>query len=249
MTQQGSYKVKGSTDQFVTEDYDLFIVLTGNRNVKETHVRHLIKQLTEQGNLIDKFPIVVNEKMEVIDGQHRLEALKRLGWPVVYEIREGLNIDQVRTINTTHQNWTWHDYATSFAELGNENYVRFLNLYKHFGYSYSVISYYCESGANRRRGSHFYQGELILKDQKKAFDLLEQYRQVSEAAEHHTREFAYAMKDCMLAPGYDQKRMVEKMEKYGISRLKPLRGKTDYQRVIEDIYNTYVSEPDKVRLF
>lgn len=242
-------KVQGTNNQYMTEDYGIFVTLKGNRGVSEKHVKHIIKQMTEQGNLIDKFPIVVNEYMELIDGQHRLAALKQLKWPVVYEIRDGLNIANVRTINTAHQNWSWLDFAKSYADLGNDNYVRFLNLYKEFGYPYSVLMYYTESIMNKHRGSHFYMGEYVIKDQQKAFELLKQYQEVSEAAEHHSREFAYAMKDCMAAPGYDQKKMVEKMEKYGQHKLKPLRAKVDYARAIEDIYNTYVSEPDKVRLF
>jgi len=248
-TKDTSYKLAGTTNRYMTEDYDQFVTLKGNRNVKELHVKRLMKQMTENGNMIDQFPIVINEKMEVVDGQHRLEALRRLKWPVVYEVKEGLTVDAVRVINSGHQNWTWYDYAVSFAELGNENYQRFLNLYKHFGFNYSVLLYYSDSTINKRSGSHFYTGEFKLNDQKKAFDLLEQYRQVADAAEHDTREFAYAMKDVMQSASYDHKRMVDKMNKYGHMKLKPLRAKTDYLRMIEEIYNTYVGEDQKVRLF
>lgn len=240
-------KMTGTTNQYITEDYSAFLLLPGNRHIDQSQVKKLMKDMTEKGNLIDKFPIWVNERMEVLDGQHRLEALKRLGWPVVYEVKD-MTVAEVRALNSSHKNWSWRDYAISYSDLGNENYTRFLNLVQHFNLGFSIIIHYAESGTNRGRSGVFYSGEYVLKDQKRAYDLLKQYSEVSEAADHHSRNFAYAMRDVMKNENYDHKRMVEKMRKYG-NRLKQYANMPDYQRAIEDIYNTWVSEDKKVRLF
>jgi ParB-like chromosome segregation protein Spo0J len=59
-----------------TMDYNLFSKFNGNRDVKILHVNRIAKSMTEQ--FLIK-PIDVNEKYEVIDGQHRLEACKETG--------------------------------------------------------------------------------------------------------------------------------------------------------------------------
>lgn len=232
-----------------SEDYDQFTVLKGNRRVDPRQVARLVKKMTEEGNLTQIFPIIVNEKMEVIDGQHRLTALKQLGWPVFYETKKGLTIDTVQALNTGTKNWSWFDYAWSYSQQGNDHYTRFLNLWDHFNLPFTMLLYYVSGNHDSgRRNSHFHNGEFEFEDQKKSFDLLTQFVEVSAAAEHGTGKFAQAMYDIMQLPVYDHKRMVDKMEKYG-GDLKGYTNKLDYMRAIEDIYNTYVGEANRVRLF
>lgn len=231
-----------------TVDYDQFVVLKGNRRVNPRHVARLTKKMTKEGNLTEIFPIVVNEKMEVIDGQHRMTALKQLGWPVFYETKKGLTIDTVQALNTGTQNWTWFDYAWSFSQQGNENYTRFLNLWDHFNLPFSLLLYYTGINDGGHRNSRFHLGEFEFENQKRTFNLLTQFVEVSEAASHSTGKFAQAMYDIMQLPDYDHKRMVDKMGKYG-GDLKGYTNKLDYMRAIEDIYNTYVGEASRVRLF
>lgn len=248
-----SIKMAGTTNQYITEDYDIFVTLKGNRKLDSKHTKQLQKLMLEKGNLIDKFPIVVNERMEIIDGQHRLAALKELEWPVVYEIREDLNIDNVRTINSAHKNWGWLDYAKSYADLGNENYLRFLNLHNYFGYNFGILMYYI--GQNARAGmrpeSNFYSGDLRLDESnhQQSYELLKNYQEISQAADFHNREFAKALRDVMRSPDYDQARMVEKMRKYAGNRFESIKGKNNMVREIEVVYNTYAGDADKVRLF
>ena len=66
-----------------TTDYDIFKQLLGNREINYNHVRRLIKSMQEEYLIV---PIQVNEKMEVIDGQHRIAACKELGFPIYYMI-------------------------------------------------------------------------------------------------------------------------------------------------------------------
>ena len=39
--------------------------------------------------------------MEVCEGQHRLEAYRSLGMPITYIIKEGLDIFDIRKMNST----------------------------------------------------------------------------------------------------------------------------------------------------
>ena len=82
-----------------TKDYHVFTYLKGNRDVVNKHVRDLSGEI-ETRDL--EIPIIVNEKMEVCDGQHRLEAYKVLGKQVPYIIKEGLELEPMALVWQTH---------------------------------------------------------------------------------------------------------------------------------------------------
>lgn len=72
---EGNYKV------YVTDKYSIFRRLSGNRDVKEARVKKIMRSIEKVGYIPN--PIIVNENMEVVDGQGRLEAVKRLGLPTI----------------------------------------------------------------------------------------------------------------------------------------------------------------------
>lgn len=111
---------------YVTKNYDIFKRLTGNRDIPESRISKIVKSIQDIGWI--KNPIVVNEKMEVIDGQGRLTALQRLGLPVEYIIAEGAGSQECIYMNMNMVNWSQTDFIKSYAEQGNVNYQRLLAL-------------------------------------------------------------------------------------------------------------------------
>lgn len=107
----------------MTRDYDRFRRIRGNREVMERHIRDLLHVMELHPIMI---PIIVNAKMEVIDGQHRLEAYKRLEWPVPYINGGSLTLEDVQAINASSRPWTPMDYARSYVELGNQHYKTYI---------------------------------------------------------------------------------------------------------------------------
>lgn len=242
---------------YETSDYKIFKSLPGNRIKGTGHVNQLRLHMENTGNLTNHFPIVVNEKMQVIDGQHRLEALKQLKWSVCYRIQEGLTIDTVRQINAAQKNWSYMDYATSYADLGNSEYKWFIKLSEQFGFGYSIIAAYSgitgvmrgTSGSITRHYHLFKQGEFKPTYAKDVIEVyLEQYKEVSEATKHHNRAFALAMLKIMRVPEYDQDRMLNKIKVMN-KELTAFANITDYLRQIEDIYNYKAMPVAIARLF
>lgn len=111
---------------YVTSDYSQFKRLEGNRDPRSS--KAIIESIKAIG-YIDN-PILVNEKMEVIDGQNRLEALKQLEMPVYYHIVEGIGADEAVRLNIGRSNWKTLDYVKSYAERGNESYQKLLNFHE-----------------------------------------------------------------------------------------------------------------------
>lgn len=111
---------------YTTKDYSIFRRLIGNRDIPESRISKIVGSIQEIGWV--RNPIVVNEKMEVIDGQGRLTALQRLGLPVEYIIAEGAGSKECIHMNMNMANWKLPDFIKSYAEQGNSNYQRLLTL-------------------------------------------------------------------------------------------------------------------------
>ena len=134
---------------YETRDYGLFKKLEGNRDLR--CVERIKKSIAEVGYILS--PICVNERMEVIDGQNRLQALKELEMPVHYYVCEGIGIKEAIQMNLGRQNWRPVDYAKAYALRGNENYKRLLYLSELSSYiTLALIACICDRNINASSG-------------------------------------------------------------------------------------------------
>lgn len=87
---------------YMTYDYGMFKGIKGNRIINPTNYAKLLTSMKEE-YLYE--PILVNEKFEIIDGQHRFNVCKALGYPVLYHIKYGYGMAQVKRANLSGVNW------------------------------------------------------------------------------------------------------------------------------------------------
>lgn len=107
---------------YKTDDLDMFKFTKFNRNILFTD--EMLKQAKE--GFIS--PIIVNEYMVVIDGQHRLEHAKKAGVPIEYIVKPGLTEHDIVRMNITQRPWSLLNFIESYANQGSEQYVALLNL-------------------------------------------------------------------------------------------------------------------------
>lgn len=106
-----------------TKNYDMFIFRKDNRaKVDKEHVKRLISSI-ESRNMLELRPIVVNERMEIIDGQHRLLAAKNLGVEIYYRIEKNLEADDIIKMNIA-KSWFQGDYLNFYVYHGYEEYKK-----------------------------------------------------------------------------------------------------------------------------
>ncbi len=236
-----------------TRNLDQFKTLPGNRSVNPAHAVELQNLILENGNLTGQFPIVVTKDMYVIDGQHRLAALRELGYDVSYIVQPHANIDTVRHINRGGRNWSWRDMAVSYADLGNTEYEWFLSFVNKFGLSYRCAMLIVGEAACGGRGmaaSPFMAGELVINDRARAYEVAVLLHEVLQAAgaDRFGEPFSQAVVGVIKSPQYDHKTMIRKLTRFGY-QLPDRAVVLEYKRQLEKIFNKGVAEESKLRLF
>ena len=105
---------------YETMDYDAFSFLHFNRNAKPR--KDLLDALEKYGRFFE--PIIVNEDLEVLDGQHRLLSAKLKETPISFYVVDDATAKQViKSVNTERRSWTTREYIDFYDRLGNQNFI------------------------------------------------------------------------------------------------------------------------------
>lgn len=104
-------------------DYSKFKKLPDNRDVLSGRLSKLMASFSVKQILN---PIIVNEKMQIIDGQGRYETLKKMGKPIQYIVAKGADSEDCKRMNRYNTKWSALDFAKSYAASGNQNYINLL---------------------------------------------------------------------------------------------------------------------------
>jgi len=235
-----------TTQIFITRDYSLFKKLKGNRNLNKLNLKKITRSIEKVHIPI---PIVVNENYEIIDGQHRLEVCKNLGYPVYYIMIEGMTLDDVKLLNTNSQGWKLGDYLDSFCEEDNHTYLEVKSFVDEYGFSI-VDSLTMLSNTKSNRGEQqekFKLGVYNIKNKSKAIETADKMLEVKPYfPRYKSRSFFLAMSEMFHNKDYSHKKFIKKLSQYP-TKLKPCSNKYEYLKNIEEIYN--FNQKTKTRLF
>jgi hypothetical protein len=118
-----------------TKDYSLFKTLNGNRDVNQLHLTRL-KESMKKNHLTTI--IMVNEKFEIIDGQHRFLISQELKLPINYIISKNYGLAEVQILNANMKNWTIVDYVNGYCDLGFKDYEIYREFINEYGFTNQV---------------------------------------------------------------------------------------------------------------
>ena len=107
-----------------TTDHSVFNIIGGNREINPQNLARIENSISEQ---YIPTVLIVNENMDIIDGQHRFKVLEKKGLPVTYLKVAGLELKHVKLLNTAGKGWNDTDFLISERDLGNEEYGRILD--------------------------------------------------------------------------------------------------------------------------
>lgn len=121
-----------------TDNYDKFKFCEFNRKIDKNHVKKLLTSISSN-NLLEFCPILVDNKMQIIDGQHRLMAAKELNLPIYYQIKEDAVDEDIVLLNASSKRWSLEDYVNYYAKKGKKNYQDIITLSEKYDLSVNVI--------------------------------------------------------------------------------------------------------------
>lgn len=114
------------TETKKTTDYSIFKKFPGNRPIDNNNLKKITNSISMH-NMLEFKPLVVNENMQIIDGQHRLEAAKNLGLEVYYTMQKDTSPVDIILLQTG-KDWLIDDYIRFYASQGKEGYSSLLKL-------------------------------------------------------------------------------------------------------------------------
>lgn len=239
---------------YETLDYAKFKVLNGNRPLKKAHVKLLKGSISEHGDLGP--PIIVNEKFEMIDGQHRKKALEELMLPVLYIKKSGFGIKEVHVSNTNRKNWSMSEFMNCYADLGMKDYIRYRDFYHKFGFPQSttltIVQGYLAGGGDKYRtmGTEaFRKGLFIFKNPEEAEDRAEKILMLKDIYYGYKKGlFVQAMIRLFRFEDYNHAEFVSKLRQNMDKLLIEPNTVNGYLRIFEDIYN-YRRQGKKISFF
>ena len=231
-----------------TNDYTKFKTKQGNRELNQLHLKRLISSVKEL-DLLHANPILVNEKFEIIDGQHRFNVSIELGKPIYYIVVKGLGLREIQVLNANSKNWKLEDYIDGYCSMGIEEYFYLKSLISKTNLGVTIImALFSSNGASGDAQNNLKNGNLILSHKKRGLIILEWIKdwiKFYQGADR--RSFIYALIQLYQIKDYSHTKMMQKM-KYQSTKLVDCTNTKTYLALLEEIYN-FKERGEKLRFF
>jgi hypothetical protein len=184
--------------------------------------------------------IVVNEKKQIIDGQHRFEAIKELKFPLRFVVEEGLTLCDVHTYNRINKTWNPEDFLNGYCDLKIPEYLKYREFKKKYDFGHRVCMSLL-SQVVKTRSDDFKTGKFKIKNYSKACEMADKIIQIAPLYKgYKRRNFVYAMITLFRNKEYDHKRFIKKLT-LRPTVLVDCSRTTQYLLLIEEIYNHFSS--------
>lgn len=233
-----------------TRNYEKFIYNEKNRVVNKAHVYNLIQSIKEN-DLLFAQPILVNDRYEVIDGQHRLKAAENLGKRIYYIIKPGLSIEDAIALNVNTKNWSYKDYLQYWIKQGHENYIYFETYLNKYGISYSLSAGLLHKGeavSGNTITQEFNNGRLEINHQEYAERIGNLILELSKFSTFtNDRSFVIALHQAIKSGEFDSEIFRKKVELCP-DKFTKCSDTESYLRMMEDVIN-YHGHGKRIRLY
>lgn len=233
-----------------TMDYEKFIFLIPNRPRYRAHINNLKAAMQQFPQIFAAQPVLVNEKWEIIDGQHRFVGAMELGRPIYYIQVSGLTMEIARAMNILQLPWQPMDFARSYANSKKSAYVTYLAFRDKYPFTHSTILHFLVG--SRQHGIHakFRRGEFEVTDAEAAQQNLDRLLEVREVIRiPMLAPFAIALLYAFKTEGFKYDHFMNKLKMHGDEYLRRTTSVADCLRMIEDIYNYQLSDKNRLRIF
>ena len=226
-----------------TTDYFLFKILNGNRTINMAHLHNLRKSIVN--NFLFTV-IIVNEKYEIIDGQHRFQIIKELKLPLNYIVCEGYGLKEVHSLNQNSRSWDAEDFMNGYADMGIDDYIAYRTFKKKYGIGHQETMTVLGGKSYGHLKSDFAEGLFKIKSLVEAEKTMQTiFRVEPYYSGFKRRTFVNAMFQLLKNPNFDFEEFIRKL-KLQPTVMKDCTSTENYREHIEEIYN--YKRRDKINL-
>lgn len=231
----------------VTENYNLFRFLPGNRTTNPHKQDKIIQEIKTGNDILDESPILVSEndgKLDILDGQNRYEIAKKLRRPVHYIIKKKqMSMFNIARINSNVEKWTNKDFVNCYKVTGNPDYKKVAEFQQSYGIAIGVSLVLLTNGSIRSDSGYigtlyeqFQTGVFKIKTWKEAVQIAEICKSFSAFRSWNSRSFVMAICKILENNGCDFDILLRKFQR-DTTRLKYQPNWKAYAANLEEIYN------------
>lgn len=222
-----------------TTNYKKFKKIRGNRKINKTYLTKLAQSIREK-NMLPQNPIMVNDKMQILDGQHRLKVAEMINIPIYYVVISSGNLSDVQMLNTNVRGWTVSDFLESYIALGKKDYKDLLDFAESNDLSISNSMYILAGGfqnntVKSRLIRAFRDGNFKVTHKSYAKEFAKRLGDISKFTEDNVwkdREFMKALEKAYYVVKHDA--LMDNLQRSGTKFRRRVTIK-DYIRDIEDV--------------
>ncbi len=228
-----------------TKDYSIFKFVSFNRDKQKKQIE-CMKKILQKENLLHFHPIVVNEQMEVIDGQHRLSAAQELGLEIFY-VQGNVSYEHILNSNLIQKKLCLADVIKFYALKDKiEDYIKLkkycdeLNVNPKallgliFGNCSPYIIDFLKTGKFKFPSSTEVVQNMI--DYFRNFMVFVKEKRISPYSMFSNNVFTIAFRNLITIPGFNESVFLSKLQMKWFD-LKPQINSKEWTRVLIDIYN------------
>lgn len=219
-----------------TRTYGKFKLHQKNRKINFAKVEKLAAAI-DKNNLLPIYPIVVNKKFEILDGQHRFEAAKSVKAELFYLISDNnYGIENVADSNNFQSHWKLEDYINYYAVDGREPYLKLIELAKKYK---AQITYVANIHGIAKITQQIKDGTYDFSNYTETATVLKDAKAIGvefEFERWNSRPFLRAITFINKVNGYNKMRMLQKLHTHSKLLVKCFTAE-DYIKLLESIYN------------
>jgi hypothetical protein len=231
---------------YTTTNYDLFKSIKGNRNINHLHLARLKKSIVSNYLIT---VLIVNEKYEIIDGQHRFESIKELQLPIYFIVCEGYGLKEVQILNQNSKTWNIDDYLDGYCRLGYPEYLKYRDFINKYNFTHTETMCILNDSnhmINADVKRMFAKGLFKIRNPYKSTDLAEKITAIGKYyAGYKRRPFVLTMLKLNNNELFDFNEFIRKLE-FQPTALVDCVKISQYLALVEEIYN--FKRRDKVNL-
>jgi len=229
-----------------SREYGIFKMIDGNRELNETKINKIMRDIESGIDVLKYYPIQVREvaeRLHIIDGQHRFYIARKLGRTVHYILlQEDQSLYNIAAINSNTEKWKTRDFINCYVNLENPHYKELDEFMRKYGLSATLCASLLASGSPTygSGGSQdldsFQRGKFEVKYREEAKKLADICAHFNEFKYAKNASFFFAIKKIVDGGKIDIWDLVKKYGSYKDELVKQLSWK-EYITNLENIYN------------